>query len=283
MKTFKLKTNSLSHQFYTWGKPSLPKLFLFHGWMDSGASFNFVCEYLQKKFYCIALDLRGFGRTEHTRNPLGYFFFEYVADVHEIFKKLAPDEKIKCVGHSMGGNLLSLYAGAFPERVSHLINLEGFGIRDMPPDIGPTRLREWVESSPRDFRTYKNLKGMMERLSEKNPRIPKERLFFVVKYLSKKTKKGHIFSSDPKHKWPNPYLYRLENILPFWKNIQANCLLVLGEKSEMVHQQLRLQEELEKRLSYFPKSSERVVIKDCGHMIHLEKPEELAKTVLTWI
>src|SRR3990167_1907429 len=126
MKSFKLKINSLKFQFYTWGKSILPKLFLFHGWMESGASFHFLCEHLQKKFYCIAPDLRGFGKTEHTSNPLGYFFFEYIADAHAIFQKLAPREKVRILGHSMGGNLLSLYAGTFPEQVSHFINIEGF-------------------------------------------------------------------------------------------------------------------------------------------------------------
>lgn len=282
MKSFQLKINSLKFQLYSWGKPSLPKLFLFHGWMDSGASFQFLCEHLQKKFHCIAPDLRGFGQTEHSKNKIGYFFYEYLSDAYQIFQKLAPGEKIKSIGHSMGGNLLSLYAGAFPEQISHFVNLEGFGIRDTPIEKVTEKVREWIESPLNDFKVYKSLKEVAKRLKQTNPRLPEKRISQIIKYLSKKTKNGFSFSADPRHKWPNPYLYRLENVIPFWKKIQAKCLLVMGEKSEMLNETFlgkNPQEELEKRLSYFPVNSERVYVSDSGHMMHLEAPEKLAKLI----
>ena len=182
----------------------------------------------------------------------------------------------------MGGNILSLYAATFPEQISHFINIEGFGTRNMSPHQGPAKMREWIESSVRDFRIYKNLEEFAERLSAKNPRVPKERLHFVAKFISQKIKGGYRFSSDPKHKWPHPHLYRLENAIAFWKNIQARCLLVMGEKSEIFSIE-DSQKEFERRLNYFPKNSERIIIQDCGHRIHLEKPEELANRLVSFI
>ena len=47
----------------TWGDPSSPKLFLLHGWMDVGASFQFLVDALERDWFAIAPDLRGFGRS----------------------------------------------------------------------------------------------------------------------------------------------------------------------------------------------------------------------------
>ncbi|MBI4411373.1 MAG: alpha/beta hydrolase, partial [Deltaproteobacteria bacterium] len=255
----------------------------FHGWMDMGASFEFFCRELESDFYCIAPDLRGFGKSGHTKDPLGYFFYEYVADLHELFNKLAPDEKIRVLGHSMGGNIVSLYAGTFPERVSHFVNVEGFGIQDMPPSMGPERMRQWIESpADKGFRVYKKIPELADRLIQANPHLPMKRALFLARYLSKKVKGGYVIAADPKHKMKNPYLFQLRNIYSFWEKIGAKCLLVSAEHTEMgewMGGEENLQKEIAGRYGRFPAGSQTVVMKDCGHMIHHEKPSVLARLV----
>ena len=144
MKTKKIEINGLKHQFYFWGNPRKPKLFLFHGWLDTGASFHFLCEHLKEQYFCIAPDWRGYGKSEHTKSTLGYFFYEYVADAHAIFQHFSPHEPVSILGHSLGGAILGIYAGAFPERVGRFINVEGFAFKDNPPERGPEKLRHWI-------------------------------------------------------------------------------------------------------------------------------------------
>ena len=48
------------------------------------------------------------------------------------------------LGHSMGGNIAMSYAGC-AQRVRRLINLEGFGLPDNPPDAAPQRLAQWLD------------------------------------------------------------------------------------------------------------------------------------------
>ncbi|MBI2340469.1 MAG: alpha/beta hydrolase [Deltaproteobacteria bacterium] len=283
MKTREIKINGLNLNVNFWGNSKKPKLFLFHGWMDMGASFEFVCRDLQKDFYCIAPDLRGFGRSEHVKNPLGYFFYEYIADANEIFNKLAPGEAVKALGHSMGGNIISLYAGAFPERVSHFVNIEGFGIQDMPPSMGPDRMRQWIESPlGKGFKVYKKIPELADRLIQSNPHLPLDRALFLAKHLGKKVKGGFVIAADPKHKMKNPYLFQLENIYAFWEKIQAKCLLISAEQTDMgewMGGKEDLQREITERYRHFPNGSQTVVMKECGHMIHHEKPGELARLV----
>ena len=63
----------------------------------------------------IAPDWRGFGRTFH-RAP-GYWFPEYLADLDDLLSKYSPTAPVRLVGHSMGGNIGGLHAGAMPGRV----------------------------------------------------------------------------------------------------------------------------------------------------------------------
>ena len=279
MQTKKIKINGLNHQFYFWRKPKKPKLFLFHGWLDCGASFEFLCEFLKENFYCIAPDLRGYGKSEWSKSPLGYFFYEYIADLHKIFEHFSPHQAVDIVGHSFGGAISSFYAGIFPERVKRFVNLEGFAFKDNPPDRGPEKAKTWIEGlAHQRFNSFKDFKHFAERMTQANPRIPLEKAQFVSKYLAKKTRKGVIASADPLHKLAEPYVFTKDLFYPFWENIQAHCLLVGAELTEMNAwmKSADLKKEIQERLDHFPPSSQKVEIKNCGHMMHYEKPEEVA-------
>jgi pimeloyl-ACP methyl ester carboxylesterase len=278
MKSDSIQIHGLNYHMNVWGDPAKGKLFFLHGFMDTGTSFEFVAEQLQDRFFCIAPDLRGFGRTDWTSNPLGYFFFEYIADVHAIFAHYSPDQPVNVVGHSMGGNIISIYAGVFPERVRRMVNVEGFGIRDMPPESGPTRLREWVEElQVKPFPIYPSLSALADRLQKANPQLRRDRADYLAKEISRDVPGGVQVRFDPRHRWIHPYLYQMQNVREFWKKITANCLLVMGANSSDI------QKETEQRLSFYPKDSKRVTIPDCGHMVHHEKPDELAKLIRDFI
>lgn len=282
MKTKKIKINGLNQQLYLWGNPKKPKLFLFHGWLDTGASFDFICRYLKDDFYCIAPDFRGYGKSEHTKNALGYFFYEYVADVYALIHQLAPKGKIRILGHSLGGAVASIYAGAYPKKVSHFINVEGFGFQNTPMTHGPERFRKWIEGiHTKRFMIHKNIRAFARRLQKSNPRLTETRALFLAKYVIKRTKGGIVMAADTKHKMMEPYWFPVELFQVFWRKIQAKCLLVTAEKTEMSQRfkGIDFKKEMKRRFRYFPKKSKKVIIKNCGHMVHHEKPEELTKVV----
>ncbi len=286
MKNQKLKINGINLQFYLWGNPKKPKLFLFHGWLDTGASFNFLCEHLQNEFYCIAPDLRGYAQSEHGKNPLGYFFYEHVADLHAIFHHFSPHQPVRMLGHSLGGAVSGIYAGGFPDRVSHFINVEGFAFRDNPPERGPEKLRTWLQG-PKEirFKVSKSVEDFAIKLIKLNPRLPLERARFFAKYLTKKVKGGVMMQADPLHKLTDPYVLTRPIIYAFWEKITAKCLLVLAEWTE-INQWMNaenLEREMEERFKHFPQNSPVITIPECGHMIHHEKPKELAEAILNFL
>ncbi|HWT35107.1 MAG TPA: alpha/beta fold hydrolase, partial [Paraburkholderia sp.] len=114
-----------------WGRRDAPTLFMLHGWMDVAASFQFVVDALAGDWQVIAPDARGFGLSDWPVAQQGgghYWFQEYLADLEALLDHYAPTGEVNLVGHSMGANIVCLYAGVRPDRVRRVVDLEGFGL-----------------------------------------------------------------------------------------------------------------------------------------------------------
>jgi pimeloyl-ACP methyl ester carboxylesterase len=127
-----------------WGSPDAPILFMLHGWMDISASFQFVVDALVVDWQVIAPDARGFGLSDWPveRGLSGHYWFQdYLADLDALLDHYAPaslhGEPVNLVGHSMGANVVCLYAGVRPERVRRVVDLEGFGMPAAKADRSP--------------------------------------------------------------------------------------------------------------------------------------------------
>jgi pimeloyl-ACP methyl ester carboxylesterase len=73
----------------------------------------------------VALDLRGHGRSEASRNG-DYAIAAVAGDIAAVVDRLGL-EKFVLVGHSMGGGVALVYAGAHPDRVAGLLLVDPIG------------------------------------------------------------------------------------------------------------------------------------------------------------
>jgi pimeloyl-ACP methyl ester carboxylesterase len=165
-----IDVRGLRYHVLEWGDATLasaarPPLVMLHGWMDVAASFQFVVDALSSDRYVIALDWRGFGLTESPGADT-YWMPDYLGDLDAALDRLffstgAADRKLDLLGHSMGGNVVMLYAGVRPERVRRLINLEGFGMPRTQPTQAPKRLQQWLDElkQPALMRDYASVEG----------------------------------------------------------------------------------------------------------------------------
>src|SRR5690606_5414165 len=156
-------------------------LVLLHGWMDVGASWQFVVDAFGDAFVhgrqIIAPDWRGFG---HSRPPAPcdhYAFADYLADLDQLLDHYAGAQPADLVAHSMGGNVAMLYAGIRPARVRRLVNLEGFGLPATRPEQAPGRYARWMdeirqhERGELQLKSYADADGVAGRLMKTNPRL----------------------------------------------------------------------------------------------------------------
>ena len=281
----------LRYHVHTWGQPQdatpeRPPLVMVHGWMDVGASFQFVVDALAAVEgpgrWIIAPDWRGFG---HTATPGldSYWFPDYLADLDALLAALAPaaqHPQVDLLGHSMGGNIVMHYAGLRPQRIRRLVNLEGFGLPETRPDEAPARLLKWLDElqTPARLQTYDSLAAVARRLMKNNPLLPADKAAWLAPQWSAPAADGrwHILG-DPAHKRANPVLYRLEEVLAVWRRITAPLLWAEGDRTDISQwwgQRYR-RSEFEARLACVPQV-QRVLLSPCGHMLHHDQPEELA-------
>jgi pimeloyl-ACP methyl ester carboxylesterase len=264
---------------YRWpGSDAKPLLVLVHGWGDTGETFQFVVDHLPSSRSVVAFDQRGFGRT--TRPDDGYWFPDYLADLEALIDALSPTTPIDLVGHSMGGNVAMLYAGIRPERVRRLVNLEAFGMSVTTPGEAPARYREWLDEvkTGSSFTLYDSFEQLMMVLTRRNPRTPRDRLEFVARSWAREREDGRIeLWADPKHKRVNPALYQRDQAEVCWRAITAPLLFVVGRQSELVKRNAaQLTDENLHRLFG---NVALGWLEETGHMVHHEKPAEVAALI----
>jgi len=275
-----LTLRGLRHRLLRWGAPQAgqPPLVLLHGWMDVGASFQFVVDALHGPREVIALDWRGFGLSD-TSGGDSYWFPDYLGDLDALLDQLSPGAPVDLLGHSMGGNVAMSYAGVRPQRIRRLVNLEGFGLPDVSPAAAPERLARWLDElkAPPTLRPYATLGEVAERLRRNNPRLPADKATWLAQHWARPVADGFALNADPAHKLANPVLYRKAEVLACWQRITAPTLWIEGSDDQLARfwGGRYPREDFEARLALVPRL-ERAVLSDAGHMLHHDQPQALA-------
>ncbi len=279
---------NLSYHVRIWGEPSPDKtpLVMVHGWMDVAASYQFVVDALSHDHYVIAPDWRGYGQT-----PSGgvdnFWFPDYLADLDFLLDHYAPTTQVNLVGHSMGGNVVMLYAGVRPERIRRLVNLEGFGMPAATPDQAPQRYAKWIDELKKlhqgdmDLKTYETVAGVARRLMKTNPRLGADKANWLAPHWAHENAQGKwCILGHPAHKISNAHIYRVDEVLEIYRRISMPVLSV-----ETTHSSLDLWwkgkftlAQYHQRLEAVPQV-EIVQIDDAGHMLHHDQPEVLAALI----
>jgi pimeloyl-ACP methyl ester carboxylesterase len=280
-----LPLRGLRYHLTQWGDPvpGQPILLMVHGFMDVGASFQFVVDAMADTASgprCIvAPDWRGFGLTASPPTD-SYAFADYVGDLDALIDALSPDAPVDLAGHSMGGNVVMTYAGVRPHRVRRLINLEGFGLPDLPPEQAPKRLATWLDElkTPQRLLPYASQAEVAQRLVRNNPRLPADKALWLAGHWAAPGADGQWrLLADPAHKRINPVPYRAAEAIATWSAITAPLLWVQGRGSRIDSYWAGryTHAEFQARLAHVP-DLRQVHLDDAGHMLHHDQPAALA-------
>lgn len=256
-----------------WGDSEAPLLVYLHGWGDTGSTFQFVADALGSDWRIVAPDWRGFGRTRC--DCRSYWFPDYLADLQALLDVYSPHEPVRLIGHSMGANVAALYAGTMPERVRAFVNVEGFGLADSNPADAPARYREWLErlDSGTQFGTYADFAALAARVRSRSPRMSEAAAAFVAREWAVVGVDGVVrLRADPRHKLPNPVLYRRAESAACWRATTAKVLLVTGSRSRLARHFDDVAD------SMYPDAGHSTIA-DVGHMLHFEAPQALADAI----
>lgn len=277
-----LEIRGLRHHFRHWGDTDAPMVLALHGWMDSSASFQFIADHLGSGFHLVAPDWRGFGRTAWGGSD-SYEVGEYLGDLDAFCRHFSPSAPLAVLGHSMGGNIAMLYAGVRPERVDAVVNLEGLGLPAVSPEAVPGRLRQWLDQIATGARLgdYADAQAYAQRLVRDNPRLDPARAAFLAQENGQQAEGRWRLRADPAHKIINRVAYRVEEVLACWREIAAPVLWVEAADSPMRAKMLA-EPGYEDRLRCVA-SLQRVLVEEAGHMLHQERPAEVAQLVADFL
>jgi pimeloyl-ACP methyl ester carboxylesterase len=268
----------LAIHYLEWGEPRGEPLILVHGFLDQAASWGPFVSFLQAKLgsalWIVAPDCRGHGDSGWVGAGGYYHFPDYVFDLDCLIAALGA-ERSKLCGHSMGGSIALLYAGAFPEKVRQLVSIEGLGAVGMNFSDAPARMEKWItelhDRGRNHFRVYESVEAGARQLQQTNPRLTAQRALDLARSGMKQNAKGRwVWKFDPLHRTTSPQPSYSAQAIAFLRRIECPVLVVEGRHSRHAQRPDRQQQLAVVRNKHF------AVIDNAGHMVHHDNPQGLA-------
>ncbi|KAB2338921.1 2-succinyl-6-hydroxy-2,4-cyclohexadiene-1-carboxylate synthase [Cytobacillus depressus] len=241
--------------------PLKTPLLLLHGFTGSGGSWKELDHYWKGDFNIFAVDIIGHGKTDSPEDVAKYNIEAVADDLYALLLKLKIDQ-IDVLGYSMGGRLALTFALKYPKKVRKLI------LESSSPGLVTTSERESRRLQDEKLACRIQNEGI-EKFVDYWEDIP---LFHSQKRLPESTRqrirnerlrncaKGLINSLRGMGTGAQP---------SWWNELQKLSNPVLFITGSIDTKFCLIAEKMQSKL----KNGTWIEIEDCGHAIHVEKPE----------
>lgn len=257
----------LNVEYFPSLEKNAPFVFLLHGFTGSSCEWVDIISGLSGKFSYAAIDLIGHGKSESPSNPDLYTADSLVHQLDEVFSHFTHG-KFFLIGYSMGGRAALTYTAHHPEKLTGLI------LESSSAGIADEKLRKERKQSDENISQMIEEKSidefveywMNQDLFASLRILPEEKIIKNERLKARNQKIGLINSLRGFGTGVMPALYDKLHL------IDCKTLLITGELDKKFTQ---INAELVKSLP----SAKHVVVKNTGHNVHLEKPEEFVRAV----
>src|ERR1035437_8937172 len=215
--------------FLEWGAPDAPPIVLLHGGHQSAHSWDLVSLHLARRYRVLALDQRGHGDSEWSRD-VEYSNHTMALDAEAFLAALGLERPI-LMGHSMGGRNALLLTKRDPSRLRALITV------DIAPEISDAG-RQAIAGFVRTNQEFDDLEHFVENVRKYDPYRPREHIERTVRYNMLQRADGKFVSkcdSNPRRLGIVRGQGPLENItLEDAGSFHLPVLVVRGERSNIL-------------------------------------------------
>ncbi len=232
-----------------------PALVFLHYYGGSSRTWRHVISNLAPRFRTIAIDHRGWGKSDAP--AAGYGLSDLAADAEGVISALNLQSYI-LIGHSMGGKVAQLMASRRPAGLAALVL-----VAPAPPTpmIMPAQAREMMEGA---YATRETVEAAIDNMLTAKPLRAADRAQVIEDSLA-----GAV---PAKAAWPRTT--SLEDIAAQIGDINVPTLIIAGA-SDRVDPPIRLQVEL------LPRIPQAVmhVLPGTGHLSMLESPDDVSALI----
>lgn len=252
-------------------------LLLVHGLASNAGFWRYVIPELAKDYRVIAIDLPGYGKSEKGDLPFGMqWYADQIADFIQA-KKL---ENVVYVGHSMGGQIGLTLSLSHPEVLQKMILATPAGIESFKPGEGKwlknvLRRDDIILSSEEVVRT--NLNRNFYRWDERYEWMVEERMRMAK--AQEMPAFAHAVVQSVAAMVDEPTTARIPEV-------QTETLIVYGDSDGLIPNPFLhpgFTREVFMHAKEVMPNAELYEIKDCGHMLQIEKPMEFVKAVHSFV
>lgn len=250
------------------GSASKPPVILIHGIMSHRGVWTRTMEALKDRFFCVAIDLPGFGESDKPRNG-DYGIDRQAKRTLEVADHFGFD-RFTVIGHSMGGQIATYLAASLaPQRVHKLISVDGVVTGRLADKVQTLthRMVTFGEKFPAVYRFSRVLvewKLLASWLFEPWFYEPGRLPFDSWKLDRRMAMNPEIAYSTPKA-WASLIA---TNLTPCLSDISTPALVIFGKQDRTVpvEQAYLFKEQLP--------SAQLLVLEQCGHFPMYEKFDE---------
>lgn len=240
---------------------------LVHGLNAQLHTWDPIAEQLARRRRVVALDLRGHGDSDWTKQ--GYPLVGFVADIRGVLQHLELP-RIGLVGHSLGARVCLAYAAEYPEAVGRLV------LSDAGPELSRSAAKH-VQGNARNAhsRGFRSASEALEFFREEYPDwIPRFHDLHVQYQLRLNWAGKYVWKSDPELFWLSGSAGRAddEHLWRACEQVTCPTLIMRGRRSYL------LDERISRRMQELLKFSAEAIF-DTGHYIPREAPDEFTRAL----
>ena len=260
-----VEVNGLNIHYVDWGGSSNRTLLLAHGQGGNAHNWDHIARELHDEFRVIALDQRGHGDSDHTRE--GYAVKDFADDIAEFAEAIGILPYDFC-GASLGARNGIPYAGDHSDHLKHFVCL------DYGPEMSVASAQSQIGGMNRRLLGWRSIDEFVENGMKQNPRAEEEILRNSAEHGLRLNYAGkYVLKQDPDMFWINggfgarevPYLWEQ------WAKIRCPILEMKGAESNF------LSPEILERMREPQPGMQLVEVPESGHSISVDNPDFLVQ------
>ncbi|XP_050541233.1 serine hydrolase-like protein isoform X2 [Daktulosphaira vitifoliae] len=267
----------------TWGNTMATRVLCVHGKQDNCGTFDRLIPLLPPGFYFVCIDLPGHGKSSHYAPGFRITLETFTIAIKHVIDFLKW-KKFKCIGHSLGGMICSLFAAIYPEYLEHLVMIDSAGPAIVHPDETVIYLRKLCDDlltiekkmsnqSPPSY-TYEQALNLI--LTKRPSKLTQKSAEILIKRsLQMNADKKYSFSTDQRMKVYNDLILSPMQQLIFVQNIKCPLLYIwVTDNPEQKTSRVKLVRKMYKSIS-----NAQVVKINGNHDVHLNHPDRIANLI----